>query len=328
MRTLRRILVAIKDPKSRYLPAVMKAAQLARASGAQIELFHGITTPVYANAFPYGQRSVTEVERETREHCLAALERVADQVRAHGLKVTVSSDWDFPAYEAIVRRANRIKADLIVAERHAGPRLAPWLLHLTDWELMRLSAAPVLLVKSARPYRRPVVLAAIDPGHAFSKPAKLDRKILQAGSLVSEALRGTLHVMHAYVPVPLIPMTPAVMSADLTARMDAEALGKARTAFARALRAVKIPAERRHLIGRYPIDAIQDLARETRSAIVVMGAVSRSGLKRVFIGNTAERVLDQLACDVLVVKPPRFVSRVARTPRGVRLVAGGLPMPY
>ena len=34
-----------------------------------------------------------------------------------------------------------------------------------------------------------------------------------------------------------------------------------------------------------------------------MGAVSRAGLKRIFIGSTAEHVLDSLHCDVLVVKP-------------------------
>jgi universal stress protein E len=36
-----------------------------------------------------------------------------------------------------------------------------------------------------------------------------------------------------------------------------------------------------------------------------MGATSRSGLKRIFIGNTAEHVLDSLQCDVLVVKTRR-----------------------
>jgi universal stress protein E len=60
-----------------------------------------------------------------------------------------------------------------------------------------------------------------------------------------------------------------------------------------------------------------------------MGAVSRSGLKRVFIGNTAERVLDELPCDVLVVKPPSFKSAVSQRSRGIRYV--GLPdrlLPY
>jgi universal stress protein E len=42
-----------------------------------------------------------------------------------------------------------------------------------------------------------------------------------------------------------------------------------------------------------------------------MGAVSRSGLKRLFLGNTAEEVLDKLSCDVLIVKPPGFAPTLA-----------------
>jgi universal stress protein E len=51
-----------------------------------------------------------------------------------------------------------------------------------------------------------------------------------------------------------------------------------------------------------------------------MGAVSRSGLKRLFIGNTAEQILDALECDVLVVKPATFTTSVRRAGRGVRYV--------
>jgi hypothetical protein len=69
------------------------------------------------------------------------------------------------------------------------------------------------------------------------------------------------------------------------------------------------------------MDAIPKVARETGAALVVMGAVSRSGLKRLFIGNTAERTLNELTCDVLVVKPSRFVTQVARKGRGVRITA-------
>jgi hypothetical protein len=41
----------------------------------------------------------------------------------------------------------------------------------------------------------------------------------------------------------------------------------------------------------------------------------------VFIGNTAERVLGSLNCDVLVVKPEEIAPRVARQSRGLRVVA-------
>jgi universal stress protein E len=34
--------------------------------------------------------------------------------------------------------------------------------------------------------------------------------------------------------------------------------------------------------------------------------VSRRGLDRVFLGSTAERVLDRLPCDLLIIKPEGF----------------------
>jgi CheY-like chemotaxis protein len=63
--------------------------------------------------------------------------------------------------------------------------------------------------------------------------------------------------------------------------------------------------------------------RKTKSAIVVMGALSRSGLKRLFIGNTAESLLDTLPCDFLIVKPAQFSSEIQRQRRGPHLAAVG-----
>jgi nucleotide-binding universal stress UspA family protein len=57
------------------------------------------------------------------------------------------------------------------------------------------------------------------------------------------------------------------------------------------------------------------VARRARARVVVMGAVSRSALKRLLIGSTAEKVIDALSCDVCVVKPPGFRTTVrARSP--------------
>lgn len=49
MSAIRRILVAIKDLDGKHLTAVLKAAQLARAYGAEIELFHALTAPLYTD---------------------------------------------------------------------------------------------------------------------------------------------------------------------------------------------------------------------------------------------------------------------------------------
>ena len=69
------------------------------------------------------------------------------------------------------------------------------------------------------------------------------------------------------------------------------------------------------------MDVVPSMAKKLRAGIVVMGGVSRSGLKRLVIGNTAEQVLDALACDVLVLKPAEFKARVRERVRGPKLIA-------
>jgi universal stress protein E len=214
-----------------------------------------------------------------------------------------------------------MKADLIVADQHAGRHSAAGLLHLTDWELLRLSPVPVLLAKTPGTYRQPIVLAAVDPGHTFSKPAKLDQAILSAAATVTRALRGTLHAMHAYAPFPLAVSSDLLTSQKSIDRLEKAACAAALKALDRAVGTIKISKTNRHVAGADPASAIAQTARELKSAIVVMGAVSRSGLKSLFIGNTAEKVLDLLDCDILVVKPQLFGNRVKRARRGVRLVA-------
>jgi universal stress protein E len=70
-----------------------------------------------------------------------------------------------------------------------------------------------------------------------------------------------------------------------------------------------------------PREAIPDAAKSEKASIVVMGAISRSGFKRLVIGNTAEAVLDALPCDILVIKPSRFQTKVPRRSRGAQLMA-------
>ena len=331
MKAIRRILVGVKDPAARSSPAVHKAACLAEAFGAELVLFHAITAPVAPEPNLYRDGGLDKFEQELRQALLDRLERRAARLRnGNGkLKVQVDADWDYPVHEAIVRRARKIKADLVVAEAYAGRRLLPWLLHLTDWELLRTCPVPVLIVKTSRKWQRPRVLAAIDPLHAFAKPAGLDAEILDAGKKLSVALRGRLHAMHAYMQLPGQTTQIIGVSSSVAAKIAAASQAQAKQAFDRALRNTRIPRSRRHLRLGPATEAIPRTARALRAGIVVMGAVSRSALKRVIIGNTAERILGDLPCDVLVVKPARFVTRVSRTRRGVRYaVSTEVPMPY
>jgi universal stress protein E len=321
MRRIRRILVAVKDPAAKALPALRKAAQLARSLDAALVLSQAIDAPLYLEGDFARLRSIRDIERRTRESHLARLERLAQRVRSHGVRVSVSAEWDYPAYEAVVRAADRLGADLIVAGQHAGRHIAAGLLQLNDWELLRLAPLPVLLVKRGGLYRRPRVLAAVDPDHRYAKPVRLDREILEAGAQIAAALHGRLHAVHGFSPVPLTAYTQGTLSADIVADMQRRSARAAAAKLDQLAGRAGIPAARRHLIARHASDAIEQAAAQIRSDIVVMGAVARSGLRRLLIGNTAERVLDHLPCDLLVVKPSGFRRAVSRRRRGARFVS-------
>lgn len=57
-------------------------------------------------------------------------------------------------------------------------------------------------------------------------------------------------------------------------------------------------------------DVIADSADRNTVDTLVMGTVGRTGLAGLFIGNTAETVLNRVRCSVLAVKPEGFVSPV------------------
>jgi len=320
MRPIRRILVAVKNPGATALPAVAKAARIAKACDAHLELFHAMKVAVHADTPAAYEEALQDLHETQRSQYLQRLGRIAARLRLHGIEVSTSVEYDYPAYEAIVRRAVSTQADLIVARRHNEGRGMPGLLRLTDWELLRTSPVPVFLVKRSGPYRHPDVLAAVDPCHAHAKPTQLDREILSGGAQIATALRGKLHAVHAYTPI--VTGTAATsISASVAARLDRLAAANAKAEFGELLEGSVIPQTRRYLVGNLPVVAISEIARRTRAGIVVMGALSRSGLQRLFIGNTAERVLDQLACDILIIKPADFVSPVPETCNGPRLVA-------
>jgi universal stress protein E len=321
MYAIHHILVAIKDPRAKSHPAVAKAAAIATALDAKLQLFHAIDVPIYPDLGVVDALPLPQVERRHRDAHQLLLEGIAAPLRRQGLSVTTAVEWDFPRHEAIIRSAARFGANLIVAADHTTVHHVPWLLRYTDWELLRASPAPVLLVKSPRPYRNPVVLAALDPTRAFGKPAALDNEILRFSATLADALHGAVHAVHGYAPVPAN-LAPAVLSKPgelekILAAAEAEAFD----ALSKAAQPLGISRARLHVEARHPTDAVMEVAKETGSQIVALGSISRSGVDRFLLGNTAEALVDRLECDILVVKPPEFRHKVVRKPRGARVMA-------
>ena len=82
--------------------------------------------------------------------------------------------------------------------------------------------------------------------------------------------------------------------------------------------------ERRHIQPGSPADAVVATATELDASLLVMGSVARSGLGRLFIGNTAEKILSRLPCDLLLLKPDGYRDSISDQRRGARLISTGM----
>ena len=164
----------------------------------------------------------------------------------------------------------------------------------TFGQLIRVSPVPVLFVKTARPYDRARILAAVDPMHAYAKPAGLDADILAMASGIAGAFNGRLHATHVYqLATPFtsgVLMEPVPLPVNLAAKQQE----RIRREFLELVKRYELPERRRHLRAGNAADGIVALAERIGAGMVVMGAISRSGLKRLFVGSALARQNDFL----------------------------------
>ncbi len=308
------IVVALREPSARKQVALRKAARIAKHTGARLTLFHAFARPlVIPEAMPLDPDSILRDIAKARRAELLAL---AKPLRRAGLSVRCEVVWDFPPAHAIVRWVRANKPDLVVAESHRHSRVARWFLANSDWELIRECPCPVWFVKREPLAARPLILAAVDPSHAHAKPSGLDNKLLRAASAVKEQIGGRVMLVH-------VQDTGGVSAPKLLARMaNARAVVVAddvvTDAVDRLARRFHVAAANEVVRTGVPEEAIRATVNELKPDLLVMGAVSRSGLSHGHIGNTAEAVIDDVACDVLIVKPRGFKSAVPR--KGATLV--------
>jgi universal stress protein E len=323
MQPIRRILVAVKDPSARALPAVNKAAQIAKGLNAQLTLFHDIATPLYAEALQGRDVDLKSWQREVQAAKREQLEKLAARVRKHGIDVDVAGRLGLPALRGHHPQGAANLRRLVSRRESPWHRPAPGSLAAgyTDWELLRLCPIPGAAGQEPAAVSPPAVLAAIDPSHAHAKPTNLDRQILRAACSWCTRLHGELHALHAVLPtLPVVPSMPDGPLVDVGAER-AEIEAAARNKLARAVDGFDVKRSHCYLVAGRPNDVIPRTARRERCSIVAMGRGVALRAQRFFIGNTAEFVMDAVTADILVEKPPDFESRVPRAGRGVQILS-------
>jgi universal stress protein E len=303
-------ILVVVDPTGVEQPAVAKAHALAKRFGACLQLLACDTK------FSRETRFAAQVSQGLIAPPSASLQplldRLAAAARADGIDVSTHLIAGDPLHECILSWMRNAPADLLIKDTHHHSLVKRTFITHTDWNLIRACPLPLLLTKPKPWATPPVFVAALDPGHANDALGALDRGILDVTATLARRFDAEPHAMHAYFPAtmavvgpggmpPMAGMTPEALEAErelrranVTQLTDEYGVSRANVYVDVGVAALCLP----------------DMAAECHADIVVMGAIARSALKRMFIGSTAERVLETLPCDVLVIKPPDFAKNL------------------
>lgn len=289
------------------LPEVV---DLARHHGAEVLLLR----VALVHTLPGVDQTEAQVRAvEEAEGYLAEVER---RLAAQGVPVSGAVRYG-RAVEEILDHAESKRADLIAMSTHGRSGIRRFMLGSVAEAVLRAAPVPVLLLRgkaSAAAWReagvspaarqRPVELAAPVIHHIlcpvdFSETS--ERAMAYAGALAGRfgADLTVLHVVYDPLDVTCshIPHPPLE---QLREEMIREAEHTLHSRVRRALRF--LPRAKTAVVAGPPFRQIIRYAREHHVDLIVMGTQGLSGLDRLIMGSTAERVVRTAPCPVVSIR--------------------------
>lgn len=302
-KSVRTVLAAVADATSTGQVAARKAVELAWLFGADVVLYHACYEPALSGGAFFDSVQMAAARREHLASAKRALKGLATSLGGHELEIRVLVEWQRAIPEAVARAATREGADIVVAEpRYRSGRRQRGLSRI-DWEVARLCPVPLLLARSAAPYSKPRVLAAVDPGAHGLRVSSLDVGIVGLAAAMAEVTDGSVRVVHCVRDPPLgLEIRPAMRRRERQ---------RVQTMLRHLARGAGLGQRDARLLDGPPVDTLIDAVNEEDADILVMGTVVRGPLQQLLIGSTTEQLMHAAPCDLLLVRPDsaRFATR-------------------
>ncbi len=273
--------------------AVRRAALLAKAGGATLDVVHSIHTPPLAEAW----RKLVEKEGFTEDVLRAkAGERMAalaaDIEKRTGVTPRTHLLFGKPPI-ALAQWAQENAADLIVIGAHGEHLLLDLFVGSTAMKLLRLSTVPVLLVKRHPPFDYERILVATDFSPAARRAANLTARILP------EAVLYLFHAFEAPFERQMI-----YAGSDDEALEHYRRLGEteARAQMEEFAKSLEVPERfARKVRHGYAPALINKYAAEMGADLLALGANRQNEIAAALLGSVAAHLVIEARSDLLLV---------------------------
>lgn len=301
------MLVVIDPTTEEEQPCLARAANLSRHyPQARVTLLLCDYVAALDGGTLFESNSLEKARASLLNNHLKLLDKLAAPLRANGTTVEVQAVWGKRLDRHILQATQQLQPDLVIKTTHHHNALKRLFLTNTDWQLIRHAETPLWLVKQGD---QPIthICAAVDPLHVDDKPASLDLKLISSAKALAEGTGAKLHLAHCYSPLPSTMVIDATLVVDYQGYAN-DVRKQHNQAFSELLQRADSNQAQHHLLEGYPEKAIPEMIEKQGINLLLLGAVSRSRLESALIGHTAERLLDEVPCDMLIIKPDGFVD--------------------
>ncbi len=298
-------ILAVIEPDNRPQTTVDRAIWLAKLLGCELDLLLcDAEVGALASSFCISNESkqIAQMIRQAQEDTVNEL---AEPARKAGLPVTTDVLEERPVADGVLSKALNSNPRFVMKGTRYHSIAKRAIMIDTDWQLIRACPFPLWLVKPGNFQEEPVTVAAIDPMHEHDKPAALDQAIIDAARSIAGPAGGDVHLLHIYERLTDIgsaanrTFKPVKLPTD---KIDERTKSKHREALDAIATRNGFDKEHTHQLPGRTHEIMPAFTRSKKADLVVMGGLARWGIKRMVIGSTAERVLDHLLCDVLIVR--------------------------
>jgi universal stress protein E len=283
------LVVADRGPADRSL--LTKAVELARTFGATIELYtcDAVHAAELSRAYDTAGVEKEWLERvwEGREY----LEALRKSVPAPDVRVFVDCMCDVQTNRAIAKKIAACHPDLVMksaSAAHAG-RFA---LNAADWELMRLCAVDLLLIRGRQWKERARFAAMVDMLEPETPSAA--KAVMHDAEYLAVGYGADLDVVYC---------EREASASDRTARAE-ELSGLAREH--------RVSPKQVHILSGEPDDVLPAFASENDYDVVILGTLTHRKRLAQLVGKLTGRFADALDCDLLLVRS-ETAATVTRT---------------
>lgn len=303
---LKKILVVV-DEKHNRQPALKRAVWLAKQSFASLE----ILLVDYDSSFD-SFLSFSKEKKADKESFLANkqkwLDNLIQPIKEQGISINTTVRWNKVYYKEILNFVDEIKPDIVFKSAYSENMIKRLFITNSSWQLIRNCTYPLWLVQHSD-WDNNSICVALDPLHTSDKPAYLDNELISISQVLSKILHISTKYLHSYAAMPK-PQLFGGENSEAYNQYLKEFIKEHTDAFEGLLSHYpEISKENQFLLEGFAEEVIPNFIRRHNISLMIMGAVARGNLDNLLIGHTAERVLESIECDLLVIHPNQQLNQ-------------------